>query len=65
MKLTWDEDDIQRTDTWDVPMRYFFRYELEHVVCRSRFTLSHIYGDYEEHELSNESKDFIVVCERR
>ncbi len=64
MRLIWDEGNTQRTETWDLPMRYFFRYELEHLVRRSRFEWSHMYGDYEEHELSKESKDFIVVCQR-
>ena len=65
MTLIWDEDNAQKTETWDLPMRFYFRYELEHLVCRSRLALSHIYGDYEEHDLGTDSKDFIVVCERR
>jgi SAM-dependent methyltransferase len=65
MKLTWDEDDGPKTTEWGFPMRFFFRYELEHLVNRSKLTLSKIYGDYEGHELSGDSKDFIVVCERQ
>ncbi len=64
MTLTWDDETGERTESWHVPMRYFFRYELEHLVRRSKLTLKHIYGDYEEHELGPESKDFVVVCER-
>jgi SAM-dependent methyltransferase len=64
MKLTWDEETGERTQSWEFPMRYFFRYELEHLVHRSKLTLKHIYGDYEEHELGPESKDFVVVCAR-
>jgi SAM-dependent methyltransferase len=65
MTLDWDEENTQKTETWTLPMRFYFRYELEHLVRRSRLTLSHIYGDYDEHELGRESKDFVVVCERR
>ena len=64
MTLTWDDETGEHTESWDLPMRYFFRYELEHLVHRSKLTLKHIYGDYEEHELGPDSKDFIVVCER-
>ncbi|MCX6145210.1 MAG: class I SAM-dependent methyltransferase [Ignavibacteriales bacterium] len=64
MTLTWDDEAGERTESWLLPMRFFFRYELEHLVHRSKLTLKHIYGDYEEHELGPESKDFIVVCER-
>jgi SAM-dependent methyltransferase len=65
MTLIWDEDNTQRTETWNLPMRFYFRYELEHLVRRSRLALSQIYGDYEEHELSKDSKDFIIVCKRQ
>lgn len=65
MTLTWDDETGERTESWDLPMRYFFRYELEHLVHRSKLTLGRIYGDYEEHELVPDSKDFIVVCERQ
>ncbi|MDP2883725.1 MAG: class I SAM-dependent methyltransferase, partial [Ignavibacteria bacterium] len=61
MTLTWDEDDGLRTEQWHTSMRFFFRYELEHLISRSKLTLDHLYGDYEEHELSKESKDFIIV----
>lgn len=64
MTLTWDEETGEKTATWQLPMRFFFRYELEHLVNRSNLTLNHIYGDYEEHEMSRNSKDFVVVCER-
>lgn len=65
MTLIWDEENTQKKETWNLPMRFYFRYELEHLVHRSRLALSHIYGDYEEHELGRDSQDFIVVCERR
>jgi SAM-dependent methyltransferase len=64
MTLTWDDETGVRTESWQFPMRFFFRYELEHLVHRSKLTLKHIYGDYEERELGPESKDFVMVCER-
>jgi SAM-dependent methyltransferase len=64
MTLTWDDGTEERSESWLLPMRFYFRYELEHLVRRSKLTLKHMYGDYEEHELGPESQDFIVVCER-
>jgi len=64
MTLAWDEEGGERTETWQTPLRFFFRYELEHLVNRSKLRLKHVYGDYQEHELGPGSTDFIVVCER-
>jgi SAM-dependent methyltransferase len=64
MTLTWDEADGKKTSSWQLLMRFFFRHELEHLVARSKLKLEHIYGDYEGHDLTRDSKDFIVVCRR-
>ena len=64
MNFTWEEDDDVRTETWQTQMRFYFRYELEHLVHRSKLKLKSIYGDYQEHELHSDSKDFVVVCAR-
>jgi ubiquinone/menaquinone biosynthesis C-methylase UbiE len=64
MTLTWDEDGGVKSETWETPFRFFFRYELEHLVGRSKLELTNIYGDYEEHELGPQSTDFVLVCER-
>ena len=65
MTLRWEEGDNVKTETWNMQMRYFFRYELEHLVCRSKLALKNIFGDYNESALTRDSKDFVVVCERR
>jgi SAM-dependent methyltransferase len=64
MTLQWEEDGGTKTELWKMQMRYFFRYELEHLVHRSKLSLRSIYGDYNEGALGPESKDFIVVCQR-
>jgi hypothetical protein len=45
-------------------MRFFFRYELEHLVERSLFRKYKILGDYKGNELTSQSKEFIVICEK-
>ena len=62
MKLIWDEDNRQFEKDWNFKMRYFFRFELEHLIERSKLNLVQIYGDFNENKLNSESKEFIVVC---
>ena len=61
-RMEWDENDTLRAEEWKIPMRYFFRYELEHLVERSDFGKYKIIGDYQGNELNNNSKEFIVIC---
>ena len=61
-KLEWDENGGKDLEIWDLPLRFFFRYELEHLIERSDFENYKIYGDYQLNELTNTSKEFIVVC---
>ncbi|MEA1885988.1 MAG: class I SAM-dependent methyltransferase [Bacteroidota bacterium] len=63
-RLEWEEDDEMRTEEWRVPLRFFFRYELEHLIERSNFEEYEIIGDYEGHQLDKESKEFIVICKK-
>jgi SAM-dependent methyltransferase len=63
-KLEWDEENEVKTEYWELPLRYFFRYELEHLVERSKFVNYRIFGDYEGNELNKNSKEFIVICQK-
>lgn len=60
--MEWDSDDGIESDDWTFRMRYFFRYELEHLVERSSFRDYKIYGDYKLSDLDENSKEFVVVC---
>jgi SAM-dependent methyltransferase len=64
MKFKWDEDGQTREAEWSFLMRFFFRYELEHLVRLSRLKLETIYGDYQESPVNRDSKDFVLVCRR-
>ncbi len=63
--LEWDEDDELKHEDWKVPLRFFFRYELEHLIERSKFKKYRIYGDYHENELNDDSKEFVVICQKK
>ena len=63
-RLDWDEDNGTKSAEWIIPMRFFFRYELEHLVERSEFREYKISGDYSGNELNSQSKEFIVICKK-
>lgn len=64
MKLIWDENNEEVEKDWNFKMRYFFRFELEHLIKRSKLELLKIYGDFKENQLNTDSKEFIVVCRK-
>lgn len=63
-RLEWNEGDMMMHEDWEVPLRFFFRYELEHLVERSDFKKYKIVGDYQGNDLNQESRDFIVICHK-
>ncbi len=62
--LEWEENHEVKNEDWEAPMRFFFRYELEHLIERSKFEEYKILGDYNGNELSKNSKEFIVISHR-
>lgn len=60
----WDENKGKRSERWELPLRYFFRFELEHLMERSAFEKYKILGDYHGGGLNNDSKEFIVFCQK-
>lgn len=43
-------------------MRWFYRYELEHLLARAGFTIRAVYGSYELDDYNSESQRLIVVA---
>lgn len=64
MQFIWQEDNVTKNKDWYFPMRYYFRYELEHLIARSSLNLINILGDYDGNKLNDESADFIMVCKK-
>jgi len=62
--LEWEENGQIKSDDWIVNMRFYFRYELEHLIERSKFSSYEIAGDYNGKPLSADSKEFIVICKK-
>jgi SAM-dependent methyltransferase len=61
-RLEWEENNTINYEDWDVPLRFYFRYELEHLAERSDFKQYQILGDYQGNKLNKDSKEFIMVC---
>lgn len=62
--LEWEEDNSILHEKWSLPLRFFFRYELEHLIERSGFNSYDILGNYVGGELNKDSKEFIVICNK-
>ncbi|MBV8550964.1 MAG: class I SAM-dependent methyltransferase [Acidobacteriaceae bacterium] len=46
------------------PMRYFFRFELEHLLARSGFEVTSLYGAFDRSPFGNDSPDMIFLATR-
>lgn len=47
------------------PMRYFFRYEIEHLLNLCGFTVVDLFGDFDRSAFSDDSPEMIFVAEKR
>lgn len=65
MNFIWDnEEGGKSTYAWESEMRFYFRYEIEHLVKRSNLELIEIFGDFKESQLNSLSKEFIIHARR-
>jgi SAM-dependent methyltransferase len=61
-RFEWNDEKDKYSGEWNSRLRYFHRYELEHLLDRSDFTDYDIRGDFEGGVLSQGSKEFIITC---
>jgi SAM-dependent methyltransferase len=45
------------------PLRYFFRYEVEHLLARCGFKVAEEYGDFDRTPIRNDSPEMVFVAE--
>jgi SAM-dependent methyltransferase len=64
MRFRWEEDDGEHHGDWEFGMRFFFRFEIEHLVARSKLGLQTIHGDFTGGPLTAGSREYVVVCRR-
>ena len=63
-RIEWTENGVPHAFDWDFDMRFYFRFEIEHLLELSKFGHAIIYGDFEENPLSAISREFIVHCKK-
>jgi len=63
-RLEWNDNESDYTQVWETPLRFFFRYELEHLIERSQFETFKISGDFMGNKLNPDSKEFILTCQK-
>lgn len=63
-QIEWEESERLENEIWTTPLRFFFRYELEHLIERSRFKNYRIFGDYMGNDLAQDSREFVMVCRK-
>ena len=47
------------------PLRYFFRFELEHLLARAGFEIAEFFGDFDRSPFTDSSPEMIVVAARK
>lgn len=63
----YDINDVQtgiQRKSASFAMRYFWRYEIEHLLARTGFTLQHCYGSYDLDPFGSESEQMLIVAKR-
>jgi SAM-dependent methyltransferase len=53
----------QEETRWRVALRYYYRYEVEHLLARAGLRVAALYGDYDRSPFGDESPDMIFVAE--
>ena len=64
MSFLWEEENGESRADWVFEMRFFFRFEIEHLVARSKLVLESIHGDFAGGPLEAGSRDYVVTCRR-
>jgi len=63
-RLEWDEAGKSKNCIWKTKLRFFFHYELIHLLKRSAFQKFKIFGDFNENPVTSSSREFLVKCNR-
>ena len=59
-----DRDGTTQRLVQGFPFRYFFRYEVEHLLARCGFRIADLYGDFDRSPLGDTSPEMIFVAEK-
>jgi len=62
MRFDWKENDMIKTKEWSFKLRFYFRYELEHLISLSDLQTVKMSGDFNEGPLQKGSREMLVEC---
>jgi SAM-dependent methyltransferase len=60
--IEWHEGKLTKKEEWLTSLRYFFRFELEHLIERSEFKNYRIEGDFHGSKPDNDSREYVITC---
>jgi SAM-dependent methyltransferase len=63
-RFEWEEEGTKKDGEFSFPMRYSFRFEIQHLVERAGFKSVNMYRDFNYNELNGEINEFVVVCRK-
>jgi SAM-dependent methyltransferase len=63
-RIEWNDLSGDHVKEWRTPLRFFFRFEIEHLLERSEFGKYQINGDFKGNKLDSDSKEFIILCQK-
>lgn len=63
-KFIWEEGGLEKTDTFSTKLRYYFRYELENLIGRTKFKIENIYGNFKREELNSKSSEQVLILRK-
>jgi len=61
--VTYPDGGTQRL-VLSFPFRYFFRYEVEHLLALTGFKVIHLFGNFDRSELTDRSDEMVFVAEK-
>jgi SAM-dependent methyltransferase len=57
-------DGRREESRWRVALRYYYRFEVEHLLARAGLRVAALYGDYDRSPFGDDSPDMIFVAEK-
>jgi len=57
-------DGRREESRWRTALRYFYRFEVEHLLARAGLRMAALYGDYDRSPFGDESPDMIFLAEK-
>ncbi len=60
-----DHNGLQERHVQSFPLRYFFRYEVEHLLSRTGFSIVQLFGNFDKSPLCDDSPEMIFVASKQ